>query len=146
MIKVEPYKPKPMIKDKTVPTRRFPFLSTRNSTIGFLKLVSLQIKKNNPKKAATARYTITLLLNQSSSCPFSNTYCNEPTVSANRPIPNQSISLPVLFSPYLGLPRGGVTAPGRGRFGAIGFAGYRFYFTFFCFYTAAISHGATLVA
>ena len=53
IIKVEPYKPKPMIKERIVPTRRLLFFSTRNSTIGFLKRNSRQIKKYNPNTAVT---------------------------------------------------------------------------------------------
>src|SRR6476660_3064584 len=103
IIKVEPYKPKPMIKDNMVPTLRLPFCSTLNSTIGFLKLNSRQMKKNNPKTAVTVNSIMVPLLNQSSSCPFSNTYYNEPTAVASNAIPHQSTSLALLFSAYLGL-------------------------------------------
>src|SRR5437868_852644 len=103
MMNVEPYNPKPMINESIVPTRRLLFFKTLSSTIGRRNTVSLQIKKYNPKKATIERRTMVELLNQSSSCPFSNTYCNEPTVAARNMIPNQSISEPLLFSPYFGL-------------------------------------------
>ena len=61
------------------------------------------IKKNNPKTAATDKMMMVFELNQSSSCPFSRTYCNEPTASASKAIPSQSISEVRLFSAYLGL-------------------------------------------
>src|SRR5665647_3610349 len=67
IINVEPYSPKPNKKERIVPTLKFPFLSTRNSTIGFLYVNSRQIKKKIPKTAVTDKRTIILSLNQSSS-------------------------------------------------------------------------------
>src|SRR5450432_1808548 len=92
-----------MIKDKRVPTLRLPFFNTRSSTTGFRKVNSRQRKKKKPKNATTDKDVITLSLNQSSSCPFSKTYCKQPTKTISRPIPSQSISAAELFSPYFGL-------------------------------------------
>src|SRR4029078_12848312 len=74
IINVDPYKPKPSMNDKIVPTRRLPFFRTRKLTTGLRKVSSRQIKKNALKKLITERTTIILLLNQSSSCPFSKIY------------------------------------------------------------------------
>ena len=102
-MKVEPYNPKPMMKDKIVPTRRLPFFKTLNSTIGFFATNSLHIKKYKPDAAVMERMIIVLLLNQSSSCPFSNTYCNEPTAMARNAMPIKSTSFNIFLTPYLGL-------------------------------------------
>src|SRR5437868_5639149 len=74
MMNVEPYKPKPRIKDIIVPILKFPLPNTFKFTIGFRNVVSRQMKKKQPSALNTARMVIVLLLNQSSSCPFSNTY------------------------------------------------------------------------
>ena len=74
IIKVDPYKPKPRMNDKIVPTRRLPFFSTLRFTTGLRKVNSRQIKKKALKKLITAKVVIVLLLNQSSSWPFSRMY------------------------------------------------------------------------
>src|SRR5437763_6197817 len=74
IIKVELYNPNPRINERIVPTRRLPFFNTLRFTTGFLKVSSLQRKKKKPRIAVTVNKTIVESLNQSSSCPFSNTY------------------------------------------------------------------------
>jgi len=59
-----------MMKESTVPTSRFLFFNTLNSTMGFRKESSRQIKKNKPKTAVADKRIIVELLNQSSSWPF----------------------------------------------------------------------------
>src|SRR5436190_24035590 len=103
MTNVEPYKPKPMINDSMVPTRRFPFFNTLNCTTGFRNVNCLHTKKKAPNTAITVRIMMVLLLNQSSSWPFSRMYCNEPTNMDSNAIPGQSISVTELFSAYFGL-------------------------------------------
>ena len=103
IINVEPYNPKPMIKDKIVPTRKLPFFKTLNSTMGCFATNSLHTKKYKPSTAVMVKKIIVPLLNQSSSCPLSKTYCSEPTAIARKPMPSQSISLNNFFAPNLGL-------------------------------------------
>ena len=103
MMNVEPYKPKPRMKDMIVPIRKFPLLNTLKLTTGFLKIVSRQMKKKQPSVLKTVRIVMVLSLNQSFSCPFSKTYWRLPTKRARNPIPIQSISLATLFSVYFGL-------------------------------------------
>jgi L-lactate dehydrogenase complex protein LldG len=55
---------------------------TLRSTIGFLVVNSLQIKKKIPNIVKINRVVIVLLANQSSSCPRSKIYCKEPKLLA----------------------------------------------------------------
>src|SRR4030095_6799774 len=100
---VDPYKPKPSINNKLVPTRRFQFFSALKFTTGLRKVNSRHIKKKAPKKITTPRVVTTLLLNQSSSCAFRRIYCREPTKAVSNQMRGQSISPNVLVSEYFGL-------------------------------------------
>lgn len=89
------------MNDITVPILRFPFLRTRSSTIGYLKVSSRHMNRTNPTTAVMVNATMALLANQSSSCPLSKMYCKEPTNAASNPIPIQSTSEAERFSEYL---------------------------------------------
>ena len=77
-IKVLPYRPKPMMNERMVPMRRLPFFSTLRSTIGLSYVSSRHRKNTKPSTAVTVSKRMALLSNQSSSCPFSSTYCRSP--------------------------------------------------------------------
>ena len=103
MIKVEPYNPNPKINENMVPILKLVLFKTLRSTIGFLVVNSLHIKKKTPNTVKINRVVIVLLANQSSSCPRSKIYCKEPTETLSKAMPIQSISLADFFSLYLGL-------------------------------------------
>ena len=79
--------PRPTTNVKMVVKARLRLPSIFRFTAGFLILNSYQINPTRPTNANADVTCITVLLNQSSDSPLSNTYCKQPIPTVNKRIP-----------------------------------------------------------